>query len=177
MNNIDLTKSQIKAYENGATIVMIPLSIPAGYEYQGLSAKDDNIWRANFWNGENILFVDLPFQKDDKDIFVKEEFWEHETRNVFYKAENENIRNDKYWLSASEMTKEQSRYLFSECTDIKIKKVQDIKLKEWQELGTCLFDSKKFYNQQMQEQKIAKTYDDNEYVFLVQFKKVTKWKN
>ena len=162
MNSIELTKSQIKAYENGATIVMIPLSIPAGYEYQGLSAKDD------------------------KDIFVKEEFWEHETRTVFYKAENENIRNDKYWLSASEMTKEQSRYLFSELLDIKIARVQEININL---RGLCLYSEEDtgeycyedsyglglefvdFYNQQMQEQNIAKTYDDNDYVFLVQFKR------
>ncbi len=168
MNSIELTKSQIKAYENGASMFMIPLSIPTGYEFQGFSSKDKSIWRANFWNGENILFVDLPFQKDDKDIFVKEDFYVY-NGTTFYHGDE--MYNSNLNYNSSRMTKEQSRYTFGECIDIKIKTVRDIKLKEWQELGTCLFDSKNFYNQQMREQNIAKTYNDNDYVFLVQFKR------
>ena len=41
-----------------------------------------------------------------------------------------------------------------ECIDIQIVKYEDLKIKDWKECGTCLFDSKKFYQEVRKESTI-----------------------
>lgn len=111
-----------------------------------------------------------------------------------YKWEKYNSPLD--WYKSSEMTKDQSRYSLSECIDVQIIKPDFIAktgyfggadLKEdilkclglrrvgymskecYEETGLKLFVD--FYNQQLKEQKINRTYNDNDYIFLAKFKR------
>ncbi len=136
-------------------------------------------------NRDNVVdcinILDSHINKGDKDIFVKEEFQlnGYDFWNVIYKNTCLNIPTPFKWIPASQMTKEQSRYSFSECIDAKVIRVKNItyedKLKICQKFTyvenafwrTKYF--KDFYNQQMKEQNINRTYEDNDYVFLVEF--------
>lgn len=174
---IELTPSQIKAYENGAVMFIFPV---ASY----MMSKD------YIYNPDEMLttkeeFTDtyFPIQKGDKDIFVKEEFFKTPD-DIKYKARDYIINGSnkiELWINASQMTKEQSRYSFSECIDVRVIRVQDIEdyeiIKIVKGFDVCDIheeiedDIRLFYNQQMQELNINRTYDDNDYVFLVEFKK------
>ena len=172
---IELTPTQIKAYENGASMFLFPLSRQTIMKYKNLTI------------GEYKEL--LPIQKGDKDIFVQEEGI-FTTYYRCYKIDaDKNLRSDltfeeklEYsninWQPASQMTKEQSRYSFSECVDIRVVRVQDI-ARKYEMLniigvslsGDIYSEFINFYNQQMKEQNINRTYEDNDYVFLVEFKR------
>ena len=81
------------------------------------------------------------------------------------------------------MTKEQSRYSFNECIDAKAIRGKDItyesKIEIIGHINTNMELNKDaynenfiyHYNQQLKEQNINRTYKDNDYVFLVEFKR------
>lgn len=149
---IELTQSQIKAYERGATMFLFPISDEA----KALLKKED-------W-----IYADSPIQKGDKDIFVQEEFT-YSMSNILYKSKQ--VLRDRFfynncivWKPASEMTKEQSRFTFSECIDVKVVKVQDIEIDELEKMDNIHITSL------FQEMGINRTYKDNDYVFSVEFK-------
>lgn len=73
---MNLTPLQLKAYENGATYFFFPLKddIPEGFQYCGLVAKDDIVYRASFWSDdfEDSLLIDIPFQIGDESISLND---------------------------------------------------------------------------------------------------------
>lgn len=182
MKSIELTQSQIKALQSGATMFIFPIS-----DY------DLNRINKGYSIGDSI-----PINKGDKDIFGQEEFWQYEN-DILYKSnsdsDEEMLLNGDYeptssfiWSNASQMTKEQSRFSFNECIDVRIVKVQDwikyLDTKNKKAIESFTFHvsnepiSQKrrrafesFYNQQMKEQNINRTYEYNDYVFLVEFKR------
>lgn len=155
---IELTPTQIKAYENGATMFLF-----------GVIEELNNIVKTN--DKEKLLSC-FVIEKGDKDIFIQEEFYIDNTGLVNYRDDfnfNANLTYHK-----SRMTKEQSRYSFSECIDVKVVRVKDIELEDWLKIGVnCPAETEcmRCYNQQLKEQNINRTYEDNDYVFLVEFKK------
>lgn len=221
MKSIELTQSQIKALQSGATMFLFPINFIDDFKMKKI--KDDynyynkifthnkkeqeefeyilSVWNLNkctncrynlcisdcssivtfnifnkTMNRDNVVdcinILDSPIQKGDKDIFVKEEFQlnGYDFWNVIYKNTCLNIPTPFKWIPASQMTKEQSRYSFSECIDVKIVKVQDITYEQISDIQIdCSITFKDFYNQQMKEQNINRTYEDNDYVFLVEF--------
>lgn len=179
MKSIELTQSQIKALQSGATMFIFPIS-----DY------DLNRINKGYSIGDSI-----PINKCDKDIFVQKKFiiCEHENYNdhvskgtyICYDTKSTNHFSMEYF-QASQMTKEQSKYSFNECIDVRIVKVQDwikyLDTKNKKAIESFTFHvsnepiSQKrrrafesFYNQQMKEQNINRTYEDNDYVFLVEF--------
>lgn len=161
--SIILTPIQIKAKEAGATMFLFPIS-----DY------DLNRINKGYSIGDSI-----PINKGDKDIFVKEEFWQYEN-DILYKSnsdsDEEMLLNGDYeptssfiWSNASQMTKEQSRYSFSECVDVRVVRIQDIATLDIPKITTREEMLYSMYNKQMQEQNINRTYEDNDYVFLVEF--------
>ena len=83
-------------------------------------------------------------------------------------------------IVASQMTKEQSRYSFSECIDVRVVRANDITLEQMEFIlgkKVMVGDATPYmveyfyetYNQQMQEQNINRSYEDNDYVFLIEF--------
>ena len=171
---IEFTPTQIKAYEAGATMFLFLIS-----EY------DRNRINKGYSIGDSY-----PIWKGDKDIFVKEEFvqdnmyidLQDSPLGVLYKDTIGNcmLENEYDWQPASQMTKEQSRYSFSECTDIRIVRVKDYYPDYTALTGLKLFGHndpdfdlhlwfKAYYNQQSKEQNINRTYEDNDYVFLAEF--------
>ena len=157
---IELTQTQIKAYENGSTIFLFTIDTKLKMSEIGL-IKD--------------LIQFSPVQKGDKDIFVQEEFNCVGDCNFGMPCQNCGSNGQGIGIfKASQMTKEQSRYSFNECIDVRVVRVQDIEYKDlckmrllkkayWQQ------DIQFAYNQQLKEQNINRTYEDNDYVFLVEF--------
>lgn len=217
MKSIELTQSQIKAKEAGATMFLFTIdneniSIDSRnpdvflsaykFECSYCKGKDSQCtdcygkgyrWDLDCESKEEFIAKYSPIQKGDKGIFVQEEFWQYEN-DILYKSnsdsDEEMLLNGDYeptssfiWSNASQMTKEQSRYSFNECIDAKAIRVKDItiesKIKIIGHINTNMELNKDaynenfiyHYNQQMQEQKINRTYKDNDYVFLVEFKR------
>ena len=211
---IELTQSQIKALQSGATMFLLPIDINkisinlneenglyfnSAYKFECSYCKGKDsqctdcygkgyIWDLDCESKEEFIAKYSPINKGDKDIFVKEEFQlnGYDFWNVIYKNTCLNIPTPFKWIPASQMTKKQSRYSFNECIDVKVVRVQgwmkylDTKNKKAIESFTFhvsnepisqkrrrAFES--FYNQQMKEQNINRTYEDNDYVFLVEF--------
>lgn len=153
MKAIELTQTQIKAIENGASMVMVPIDVELDDEYL-----------ENFRN----VFIKFhsPIQKGDK-FFIQEDF-------VM-------IVNDICEVKqlASQMTYEQSRFKDLECVDVRVVRIDDISFGDWacilggnnkQLVVPTIYMARDYYNQQMKEQNINRTYEDNDYVFLVEFK-------
>lgn len=173
---IELTPTQIEACEVGATMFLFPIN-----------AKELKMSEIGLIKH---LLQFSPVQKGDKDIFVQEEGI-FTTYHRCYKIDaDKNLRSDLTfeekldysninWQPASQMTKEQSRYLFIECIDIKIVKIQTIRAHEILRIfgnhtnrHIYLYcDFRDYYNQQLKEQNINRTYEDNDYVFLIEFKR------
>lgn len=195
--SIELTQSQIKAYENGATCFMFPINEDINYQIRSVSSDSVRFGRGLINNITLDSFIKSHFSilKGDKDIFIKEEFVGCD--NIFYRAKDENGMNlDECWHPALQMTKEQSRYSLSECIDVRVVRTKEIAEKgyfdgadikedilkklglDWigyfnretyEEIGCDLFIN--MYNNQMQEQNINRTYEDNDYVCLCEFRR------
>jgi ribosomal protein L23 len=188
--SIELTASQIKARENGATMFLV--AIAQDKQEICRCAKDKDEFIRNY----------SPLQKGDKDVWIKEEFIESPvltTKSEYHEYGLETsscLGNYVNWKPASQMTKEQSRYSFKEILDVRVVRVQDICAFDFF-FGYCSFEEsngvggfnilyningdeydesticdfyEEYYNQQMQEQNINRTYEDNDYTFLVETK-------
>lgn len=190
--SIKFTQSQIKAYENGATMFMFPIDDSI---HTGLIGR----------NNYNVGFIKKhsPLQIGDKDVFIKEEF---QTGNnlrdiqnqpldkdvdILYKhfQFNSNKHNKEWaevtiWEDTSDMTKDQCRYSLKEVVDVKIVRIKEVNLGEAikstvgtynRENGIQIMEYFKIiennYSQQLKEQNISRTYNDNDYVFLIEIKR------
>lgn len=180
--SIELTPTQIEAFENGATVFILPIN--DSIKKITFKAKDDEALVAKE--------LSLVIQIGDKDIFVKEEFVkykfpfnEEEAIGYYGMWENDLYIGDKSEvISASKMPKEQSRYSFTECIDVRVVRVKDINiLIDSPKLGWWSKDAGDFekrYNDFLKEKQINRTYKDNDYVFLLEFSRIsikTKEKN
>lgn len=206
--SIELTTSQIKALENGATMLMFPviqkdnkgdeysLSIKNNY-INGIIEKNYRIYRFK-QPVKDFIAHEFEFQKGDKDVWVKEEFSDSRKdydNKIKYKADDTKNKIQLCdWQPASQMTKEQSRYSI-DCLDIRIVRPSEISKvgyfdgadinedilkglgldwigyfnrESYEEIGHGLF--KDLYNQQMQECGLNRTYQGNDYIFLVEVK-------
>ena len=196
MKSIELTQSQIKALESGATMFIFPIKLQ-GFtmlernEFKEITCEHcGTIMYASYSyicpNCEgSMCYRNFPLHKGDKDIFVQEEFttdsdeeygindelvYYSDTEDYWFGTHEDNPQKYRnQWQPASKMTKEQSRYSFSECIDIKVIRVQEINIKDIPKIQTEMWMFDDWYNQQLKEQNINRTYEDNDYVFLVEF--------
>lgn len=150
---IELTLMQIKAYEAGATMFMF--------------------FANNYRIESEFNKAIFPIQKGDKDIFVQEDFRLNEYGDYEYKTgfstKVTSHLNINQWQKASQMIKKESRFSFNECIDVRVVRVQEINIKDIPKIQTKMWMFDDWYNQQMKEQNINRTYEDNDYVFLVEF--------
>jgi len=162
---LELTQSQVKRVmeaEKGETIMlMFPILLPFddgvnNYEYN----ENCGIWNA-YKDDEHITSVIPPIQKGDKDI-------------EFYIKSN--IPYNQLIIGK-----------ISECIDVSVVRVQDIlelynSFEVLDKLGMKIIQFKsdwnktcdifkKNYNNQLKEQNINRTYEDNDYVFLMEVRK------
>ena len=213
MKSIELTQSQIKALQSGATMFLFPIKLQ-GFtmlernEFKEITCEHcGTIMYASYSyicpNCEgSMCYRNFPLHKGDKDIFVQEEFttdsdeeygindelvYYSDTEDYWFGTHEDNPQKYRnQWQPASKMTKEQSRYSFNECIDAKAIRVQDwmkyLNTKNKKAIESFTFHvsnepiSQKrrrafesFYNQQLKEQNINRTYEDNDYIFLVEF--------
>lgn len=156
--SIELAQSQIKARENGAVMFIFTLNnceVLHSIDDFELKAGDKNVWiKEEFSIGVNGDII----------VYKQEEFKKDTMLSV-------TIKN---WIDASQMTKEQSRYSFKEILDVRFVRVQDIvQGSEIQKINPNLLNFKMFiywYNNQLKERNINRTYEDNDYIFLVEVK-------
>lgn len=195
--SIELTQSQIKALQSGATMFLFTIDnenisidsrnpdvFLSAYKFECIYCKSKYsqciecygkgyIWDLDCKSKEEFIAKYSPLQKGDKDIFVQEDFRFNECGDYEYKTGlNTKVTshlNINQWQPASKMTKEQSRYSFNECIDIKIVRVKEINIKDIPKIQTKMWMFKDWYNQQLKKQNINRTYEDNDYVFLVEF--------
>ena len=139
-----------------------------------------------------------PVQIGDKNVFIQEDFHLKgiEKDIIIYRhGISDNYTNK--WLPASEMTKEQSRFTVDEVIDIKVVKVHEaihdystilesLSIGSIKKFGLKYHVPKsymgheqnakqafiEFYNAQLKEQNINRTYDDNDYVILLEANKI-----
>lgn len=188
MKGIEFTQSQIKALENGATCFIFPICNDTNEHLQEyIIYKDDT----------KLIECHAPIQKGEK-FFVQEHYFKNGTEiHYVIECEKDTILQADYHVGiipASQMTYEQSR-LKEECVDVRIVRPSQISktgyfdgadidkkiLKglglEWigyfnresyEEIGHKLFVD--LYNHQMQEQNINRTYENNDYIFLMEIK-------
>ena len=201
---IELTQTQIKAYEDVATMFMFPIDtnkisinlneenelyFNSAYKFECSYCKGKDsqctdcygkgyIWDLDCESKEEFIAKYSPIQKGDKDIFVQENFATDPIikEHILYES-NFDGESFEYFCEhigsiskiASKMTKEQSRYSFNECIDAKAIRVQEINIKDIPKIQTEMWMFDDWYNQQLKEQNINRTYEDNDYVFLVEF--------
>ena len=175
---ISLCHTQIKAIQDGASLLMFPV-----FEYM----EFDKYGRKDI--AECIINNHSPLKIGDKDIHVKEEFVDIEyydptlKRQIVFRNDSEVHMfeiEEKEWQPASQMTKEQSRYKIDEVIDIRVVRVQELeamvknetidirKLQGFNDFGTI----RDFHNTQLEELSINRTYQDNDYVFLIETKEI-----
>lgn len=122
--SIELTSSQVKALEDGASMLIVLIN-----NIRSMMLSDDYIAK--------FIEVYSPLQKGDKDIFVKEEFFETETA-IWYKEDCEKNNVDTMHYESKmpyKMTKEQSRLTIKEVLDVRVKRVKDLTTEEIFSLG------------------------------------------
>lgn len=188
MKNIEFTSLQISTLENGANRFIFP----------AIGLEDTSLNQTSFpfvFNTNNnykmmtkyeVLRTLAPIQKGDKDIFVKESFYIDTCGIINYKDDFNYIPQLAY--HPSRMTKEQSRYSFSECIDVRIIRIQELVLDNIVDvMGTINIDDsiitahdkirnnfKNYYNALMKQFNCNRTYDENDYIFLIKLKKKDK---
>lgn len=157
--------------------------------------------RFKFLNKREFIKMYSPLQIGDKNVWTKEDlvlckqcgemiYQFNYHKNPKCPKCGESFITEKAFQPASQMTKEQSRYTLKEILNVNIVRVQDLKLFELLEItrkpivlaksiGFCdkqhiKFKEKyfiDFYNQQLKEQNINSTYQDNDYIFLAEIKR------
>jgi len=148
MNKIEFTQSQIKAYENNATMFIVPIPRER-LEYIRLYYSE--------YSETEILMDDSLIQIGDKDIFVQE-------LQKHYLDDDE-ISSMGCAYSGEDYTTELARIgNFKECIDSRVVRVKEITIDE----------VSKIYNlehKQALELFKKEYYDDmkNDYVFLMEF--------
>lgn len=176
MKAVELTQSQIKALEGGASMLILPIV--------GISIKNYKVLDV-----KSFIYDWCLLQKGDK-FFIQEEFMLYGnqivSKEIYHTCGLETsscVGNVYLWEPASQMTYEQSRFKDLECVDVRVVKVQNIEYKTsfkirgikkstfWSDCENEIGMLEDFYNRQMQEQNINRTYEDNDYVFLVEFKR------
>ena len=199
---IELTQSQIKALQSGATMFLFTIDnenisidlrnhdvFLSAYKFECSYCKGKDsqctdcygkgyIWDLDCESKEEFIAKYSPIQKGDKDIFIQEYAYQTDIGKMYYNVRSEAgsyyiPKENGTLIVASQMTKEQSRYSFSECIAVRVIRIQDITIKDisklmWEEdwiVGAIEY----LYNQQLKEQNIDRTYEDNDYVFLVEF--------
>ena len=173
---LELTRSQVKAFKNGANIFILPIvDIPIKKLAKDGTYKDI------------VVSKFPPVLKGDKDIFIKETFAiDEEWDRILYKTDGNGdimiytFNNRLNWQPASEMTKEQSRYSLKECIDIRVVRVKDISFGDWSKiLGginknlivPTVDIAKNFYINTLKEKNINRTYEDNDLIYLIGLKR------
>ena len=167
-----LTETQIKAFENGATMFIVPINEPF------IEVRPNEYYIDHMVVDSNYLIDRFaPVQIGDKDVFIQKEFCisfaGEEIRHV-----NDDTKLVYPWKPVLETTEEESRYSFKEIIDIRVVRVRDIMPDEWFKIGQrCKVIDKSiieqfadYYNTQLKEQNINRTYEDNDYVFLIEAK-------
>jgi len=163
--SIELSSSQIKAFENGSTMVIFPIDVAI---IERESEKVNNLRLPE----EEFIKKHSPLQIGDKDVKIRS---------------NKDMIN--FFQNSYPSVKEIIGIL-AEIIDVKLVKVGDLDVVDMPDIfkvqcktcgsGECSRDCESYnfvesfsnnYNTQLKEQNINRTYNDNDYVFLMEFKR------
>ncbi|MFY4844622.1 hypothetical protein ACOTVP_08795 [Aliarcobacter butzleri] len=149
---IELTPSQIKAYENEATMFLFPISDEA----KALLKKED------------FIYADSPIKKGDKVSIPNNNNSNYKRIDLFYIVECIDIKVVKPKMIARKGYFDGADINENILKGLGLKWIGYMSRESYEDIGYELFVN--LYNQQMKEQNINRTYEDNDYVFLVEFK-------
>jgi len=176
---IELTQSQVKRVmeaKKGETIMlMFPIELSEYQTNMGNILEDiENIYIRDgilhiYIKGDYRQLNTLPVKKGDKDIVIKSEIdcmgdCNYGMPCIYCGSSGQGIGR-----AIAEVGK------FSECIEVSVVRIFDLKLKEIEQITLepiyanllhyeLMF--KDYYNNQLKEQNINRTYEDNDYVFL-----------
>ncbi len=169
MPSIKLTASQIQSYENNATMFMFPITDKLVSRVENLSFGELLMGRTE--NNELFSFENAELQG----------FKTKESCICEYIKTNAPVQVGNKDISIS-----QSKYYFKECVDVKITKINLLNSEEMMNIANLQYgynpdnpmpielmyeDFIDFYETQLKELNLNKEHKDNDYVFLVEFKR------
>ncbi len=149
---IVFTDSQIKAFENGATMFIVPITLK-GYSFSNI--EKDGI---RFKNNKNILdtiVIQAPIQKGE------EFFIQYDTEEVFSRGMSPwgiEIKS-RVIRPASQMQEHQSRFKNIKCIDVRAVRVGELLMGDINKLGM----EDEFVNDNF-------PYPNNDHIFLIEIK-------
>lgn len=172
--SIQLTQSQIKAYENGASVFMFPIT----QSIKNIESVSDNGVVTYFdYIGDKYTFI-LPLQIGDKEVWIKEDlvlckqcgemicqFNYH--KNPKCPKCGESFITEKAFQPASQMTKEQSRYSIKEVIDVRVVKMGELTYEQLEEFNIGLDMNEKILDKRLFSNGLTR----NDYIFLLEIKK------
>ena len=150
--SIEFNKSKIKEYEKGVKTLIFPVDMTLA-QIATVNMMDRE--SPDVFEFLSDIGVEFNLRVGDKKVFIQED---HLSINA--KTEYVADYNNENWVSdntfrAETMTKKQSRYSLKEILSIKL-----IKLNDLEEQYKC----------QLKEDEYGKTYDLNDYMFVVEYK-------
>ena len=149
--SIEFTQSQIQAKQNGATMFIFPVE-----NYKALELLNSKSLHPD--NAKEYF----PLKTGDRDIEA------NEILDIDYTKDNSCLTF--------------KRYTIKEVIDIRVVRVKDLRacdignmyhpLKSFMKVpdGSIFKDFKEYYNTQLKELNINRTYEDNDYIFLMKIK-------
>jgi len=191
--SIELTQSQIKAYQNRATMFMFPCE-QVGFrqkfiarchrcqketlqhymgekEYICLECghKDIKVLGHSDENFRTQYHYDFPLQKGDKNVLITE-------KEIVCKKCN---KKQTWYALEDKISEQECPYCgyyneviadsFKEILDARVIRVQELTVYQKHKLYANSIED--YYNQQMKELGLERTYKDNDYVFLFEVKR------
>lgn len=180
MKSIQLTQSQIEAYENGGSMLLFPIIV----KIERLNSETDVTFyceeenRFKFLNKREFIKMYSPLQKGDKEVWVKEDlvlckqcgemiYQFNYHKNPKCPKCGESFITEKAFQSASQMTKEQSRYSIKEVIDVRVVKMGELTYEQLEEFNIGLDMNEKILDKRLFNNGLTR----NDYIFLVEIKK------
>ena len=121
-----------------------------------------------------------PYGQAGDHLWVRETFWKHETGAIFYKADNDNIRNGEKFKPSIFMPRSASRITL-EITNIRVERLQEISNEDSLSEGIAIPDepvhfAPREYFKILWNNINSKKYpwSSNPWVWVIEFKKVEK---
>lgn len=166
--------------KEGQTMFILPC--PTDLKQRDIMSQD--LGFNMLYSGYISKYIEVycPIQKGDKDIQVRTQEYEIGLTDDEIYSMGCAYRGEQYQKTYDIIGK------IKECIDVKLAKIQDIPIEDLINIlgeinlqsllveahNNILGHFKEFYNQQLQEQNINRTYEDNDYIFLIKFKRINK---
>jgi len=150
------------------------------YDFPLQKGDKDVFIKEEFVDLKELKWVDgLKRRYVYNNTFCEDDYVSIADDDKYVQISSKKTKDDLFWFESSDMKQEQCQHSFKEILDVGVAKVQDIPTCNiWKIMPrSYLHESEyvldafsNFYNKQMQEQNINRTYENNDYIFLCEVK-------